>query len=59
MKTNKANKVSEKQFKCVICNENSKGWGNNPAPVKESGRCCDKCNGKEVIPARLQNMFNR
>ena len=27
--------------------------GNNPAPVKEFGKCCDACNRKFVIPARL------
>jgi hypothetical protein len=41
------------EFVCCICGEESEGYGNNPAPVKESGKCCDACNRKFVIPARL------
>ena len=54
--------------RCVFCNEltwairykNGKpfvcGLGNNPMPVKNVGRCCDKCNTTVVIPARLEAM---
>lgn len=42
-----------KKFKCVICKKFRIGWGNNPAPVKFKGRCCDQCNLTEVIPVRL------
>ncbi len=38
---------------CCICHEPFIGYGNNPIPVKYSGRCCDTCNGKYVIPARF------
>ena len=38
---------------CCICGEMFEGWGNNPAPVKEKGECCDNCNFVYVIPARL------
>lgn len=38
---------------CCICGEEINGYGNNPYPVKEDGRCCDKCNATKVIPARL------
>lgn len=43
-----------KEEVCCICGEPLKGYGNNPAPYKESGKCCDACNRKFVIPARLQ-----
>jgi len=38
---------------CCICGEEIDGYGNNPAPVKSEGRCCDACNMKFVIPARM------
>ena len=38
---------------CCICGKEFKGWGNNPYPVKMEGVCCDECNLKAVIPARL------
>jgi hypothetical protein len=40
-------------FICCICGEESEGYGNNPDPVRSSGECCDACNRKFVIPARL------
>jgi hypothetical protein len=43
----------ETEYTCCICGEEFEGYGNNPAPVKESGKCCDACNRKFVIPARL------
>jgi hypothetical protein len=36
---------------CSICDNIYTGFGNNAWPFK--GRCCDWCNGYEVIPARL------
>lgn len=40
---------------CCICGEKIEGYGNNPEPYMsaEVGRCCDLCNQKFVIPARL------
>lgn len=40
---------------CCICGELLDGYGNNPEPYMdaEKGRCCDGCNLKFVIPARL------
>ncbi len=38
---------------CVICENNISGYGNNPYPVEEEGRCCDDCNINTVIPVRL------
>lgn len=28
--------------------------GHNPAPVKDEGRCCTKCNFGVVLPARFE-----
>ena len=39
---------------CVICGETFEGYGNNPEPISEEGRCCDACNIKFIIPARLE-----
>lgn len=41
---------------CCICGEPIEGYGNNPEPYKHEGRCCDACNLKFVIPARLALM---
>lgn len=40
---------------CCICGETLEGYGNNPEPYMyaDEGRCCDACNLKFVIPARL------
>ncbi len=41
---------------CVICQGKCENeWGNNPAPIIDMayGVCCDFCNFKYVIPARL------
>lgn len=37
---------------CCICGEPYEGYGNNAEPYAK-GRCCDACNIKFVIPARL------
>ena len=42
---------------CCLCGEEFEGYGNNPAPVKESGECCDRCNAEKVIPARLEALL--
>lgn len=43
----------EAEYTCCICGDDFEGYGNNPAPYKESGKCCDACNRKFVIPARI------
>ena len=43
---------------CCICGEPIEGYGNNPSPYKHEGRCCDACNLKFVIPARLAELSN-
>ena len=42
---------------CCLCGEEFEGYGNNPAPVKESGECCDRCNAEKVITARLEALL--
>lgn len=41
--------------KCCICGEDIIGYGNNAEPYT-SGRCCDACNLKFVIPARIDEL---
>lgn len=43
---------------CVICKEEFTGWGNNPAPIKDEGECCDTCDNEKVIPARIEGHIN-
>jgi hypothetical protein len=56
-------------MKCSICEseievqlnndgEVLSGGGNNAEPVNE-GRCCNDCNMKVVVPARMSLMFNQ
>ena len=42
---------------CCLCGVEFEGYGNNPAPVKESGECCDRCNAEKVIPVRLEALL--
>ena len=44
---------------CCICGEPIEGYGNNPRPYKHEGRCCDACNSKFVIPARLAELIDK
>lgn len=39
---------------CVICKKEFKGKGNNPQPLSQTGECCNTCNYKLVIPARMK-----
>ena len=50
--------LSESKTKtCCICGEEIEGYGNNAEPYEE-GTCCDACNIKFVIPARLSLLNN-
>lgn len=42
--------------KCCICAVEFEGFGNNPAPFKYEGVCCDACNCYFVMPARFEAM---
>ena len=44
-------------MKCSICDKEEKGYGNNAYPIN-SGRCCDECNWKVVIPRRMLFLKN-
>lgn len=48
-----------KTEKCCFCKKPITGYGNNPAPVKESSRCCDECNRNIVIPTRFIALIQR
>ena len=47
-----------KESFCCICGEPIEGYGNNPEPYMsaDEGRCCDSCNIRFVIPARMEMM---
>jgi hypothetical protein len=47
-----------KELFCCICGEPIEGYGNNPEPYMsaDDGRCCDACNIRFVIPARMEMM---
>lgn len=44
---------------CCICGEPLGGYGNNPAPYRDSGKCCDACNIKFVIPTRIEQVLTQ
>lgn len=48
--------LEDQEYDCVLCGEHFIGWGNDPWPVEEDGRCCDKCNMEKVLPARINLM---
>mgnify|MGYP003303642297 CR=1 FL=1 len=44
---------------CCICGEPFEGYGNNPEPyvsVENGEKCCNACNLKFVIPARMNKI---
>jgi hypothetical protein len=41
------------QSTCVLCGRHIAGFGNNPWPLAEEGRCCNDCDDLKVIPARM------
>ena len=45
------------KFTCCICGKEFEGWGNNPYPIKEDGRCCDECNNLVIIE-RIKQLGN-
>jgi hypothetical protein len=48
--------AGEKMEFCCLCDEEIEGIGNIPDPIREDGRCCDKCNAEKVLPARFLQM---
>lgn len=53
--------VCEDVYVCSLCGGVFTGWGNNPWPVdkRDCARCCDLCNAKYVVPARIKSMMER
>ena len=47
------------ETKCCICGKEIIGFGNNPWPVKDSGCCCDECNSRVVLQARIEMLARR
>jgi hypothetical protein len=43
-------------FSCVLCGRFFSGYGHNPSPLKEEGRCCNGCNSL-VIATRIATMM--
>lgn len=43
---------------CCICGKKFTEYGNNPWPIRDDGRCCDKCNWTVVLPARIKKLCN-
>ena len=41
-------------WRCVICRGDFQGgYGNNPQPIYQDGRCCDWCNHQKVMMTRI------
>lgn len=55
--------MSNQPKKCSLCGQELTDCGHNPEPVlmhdgsPPSGPCCDECNSKYVVPARLRKML--
>jgi len=41
---------------CVLCDEQIKGYGHNPYPLADEGKCCDSCNA-DVVSERIERAF--
>ena len=52
---------NRRTYICCLCGKRDYGFGNNPYPLCEDGdfesRCCDDCNTKLVIPARIGKSY--
>lgn len=40
--------------KCVLCRKKIEGFGCNPCPLAEKGKCCNNCDNTKVIPERIR-----
>lgn len=49
---------NDKPKLCDICGSPFTEWGNHPWPIlnHDTAVCCDSCNSKFVIPARILNL---
>ena len=55
--------MEDRKHTCNICEVEFLGWGNNPEPLVTAEqraatdpRCCNDCNDRFVIPARLMGI---
>jgi hypothetical protein len=44
--------------KCVICKSQIIGFGHNPYPIFNKGRCCEYCNSDYVFSIRMLEKIN-
>ena len=58
-----AEREEKKTGDCCLCDGRYERWGNNPYPLCDEhdheSRCCDDCNARKVIPARMVDMFKK
>lgn len=47
--------MSKPKRTCCLCHKEYWGHGNNAQPLSK-GACCDSCNLKKVVPARINNL---
>ena len=48
---------TQREMECVICSDIIENFGHNPDPINAGkGKCCDKCNIRYVIPARIYSI---
>tara|TARA_A200000159_G_scaffold128004_1_gene123781 strand:- start:70 stop:315 length:246 start_codon:yes stop_codon:yes gene_type:complete len=48
--------ADREEHDCVLCGIHFKGYGHNPDPLADDGRCCDSCND-DVVAQRLRDMI--
>ena len=46
-----------KKYRCVLCGKEVEGYGNNPAPLAQKGKCCKDCFMSKVLPKRMEDVF--
>jgi hypothetical protein len=49
----KATEEIQQSTTCVICENEMTEYGNNPDPIMEHGMCCNRCDGRIVLPMRF------
>ena len=55
----KDKELTEDKETCILCGKHIDGYGNNPAPLADEGKCCDECNKTKVIPARMEALRDK
>lgn len=48
----------KEKMKCCICGATLVGYGHNPAPVMQHGRCCEYCNYIKVLRQDFKTIKN-